>query len=409
MGHTAYEQSVRLLLKQVVSNEDLVSMINDPQSDKWKSDWLVKDLRENLGLAYQPAFSTIQEMADIMVSVAAKLNIEGSDKVTQDGLEAIVFANPPVSETPIFRQKFHFRKRVAFTMSRKAVNEKLEQLDECNNRLDGFLKKAAKLQDNVQNDSSASRTQIRFVAPLQTIQHNASRIHRVLSRSWCQTHSAHQAGLLLEQRLVRRRRQTGRGLSRPAGSMNCFGLCIWRESVLTWLHTEFNLDNNAHSNSNMQPSVPSITISAPNPQVRVVQHPVSVQKINEICSKLQAAAHPFLGFNVDSSDELRGLCKVQSSPCVLAANGISLGDCLPSLKQNLSFLEIYTLAITLACSVLQLSETPWLRQPWSRRDIMFLRLGSADNGSVDIQHPYLTRRYPAADPTTSTWQERLAS
>ncbi|GKT45905.1 uncharacterized protein ColSpa_06086 [Colletotrichum spaethianum] len=383
MGHTAYEQNVRLLLKQVVSNEDLVDMINDPQSDDWKSEWLVKDLREKLGNAYQPAFSTIQEIARIMISVAANLNIDGSDKVTQDGLEAIVFANPPVSETPIFRQKFHFRKRVAFTMKRRAVGEKLEQLDECNARLYGFLEKAAKLQDNVQSDSSESRVRIRFVAPLQTIQQNASRIHRVLSRSWCRTHGAHEAGLLLEQRLVRRQRRAWRGSSRAVGSMNCFGLCIWRESVLTWLNTEFNLDDNDGSDP------------------RLVQDPASIQTITEICSRIQAAAHPFVGFNLDSSDELRGPCEVQSPPCDLIANGVSLGDYLPSLKQNISFPELYTLAITLVCSVLQLSEAPWLREPWSREDILFLRPGSADNGPVDVRHPYLTRRYPVIDLKTT--------
>jgi hypothetical protein len=56
-------------------------MTDDPQSDNWKSDWLVKDLREKLGGAYQPTISTIQEIADIMVSIAANLNIDGSDKV----------------------------------------------------------------------------------------------------------------------------------------------------------------------------------------------------------------------------------------------------------------------------------------------------------------------------------------
>ncbi|RYP46715.1 hypothetical protein DL768_007123 [Monosporascus sp. mg162] len=363
MGHTAYEQNVRLLLKQVVSNEDLVSMIDDPQSDDWKSDCLVKDLREKLGSAYQPTLSTIQEIADIMVSVAASLNIDGSDK---DGLEAIVFANPPVSETPIFRQKFHFRKRVAFTMKRRAVGEKLEQLNECNARLYGFLEKAAKLQDNVQSDSSGPRIRIRFVAPLQTIRQNASRVHRALSRSWCRVHGAHEAGLLLEQRLVRRKRRNWRGPSQAVGSVNCFGLSIWRESILTWLDTEVYLDDNAGPNPSIGPG---------------------------------AAAHPFVGFKLDSSDELRGLCKVQSSPYHLITNGVSLGDYLPSLKRDLSYPDFYNLAITLVCSVLQLSETPWLCQPWSRQDILFLRPGSAGNGPVDVRHPYLTRRYPAiADP-----------
>ncbi|KAK2053278.1 hypothetical protein LY76DRAFT_629598 [Colletotrichum caudatum] len=358
MGHTAYEQNMRLLLKQVVSNEDLVDMIGNPQSDDWKSERLVRDLREKLGSAYQPAFSTVQEIADIMVIVAANLNINGSDKVTQQGLEAIVFSNPPVSETPIFRQRFYFRKRVAFTMKRRA--------------------KAAKLQDNVESDSSGSRIRIRFEPPLQKIQQNASRIHRVLSRSW----------------LVRRRGRTRKGSFHAANSINCFGLSIWRESVTTWLNTEFRLDDTTGSGPCIRSGLPKITISVPDSPATLAHELESVQRVTEICSKIQAAAHPFVGFNLDSSDELRGLCKVQNPLCDLVTDGVSLGEYLPRLKQNLSFLEIYSLAITLVCSVLQLSETPWLRQPWSREDIMFLRPGSAGNGSIDVRHPYLTRKYP---------------
>jgi hypothetical protein len=158
-------------------------------------------------------------------------------------LEAIVFANPPISKTPIFRQKFHFRKRVSFTMKRRAVGEKLKQLDECNARLYGFLEKATKLQDSIQSDSSGPRMRVRFVAPLQTIKQNASRVHRALPRSWCQGHGTHKAGLLLEQRLVRRKRRSRRDPFQAVGSVNSFGLCIWREAVLTWLDTEFNLDD----------------------------------------------------------------------------------------------------------------------------------------------------------------------
>ncbi len=143
------------------------------------------------------------------------------------------------------RQRFHFRKRVAFTMKRRTTSEKLKQLDECNARLYGFLEKAASLQDNMQSDTSGGRVRTRFVAPLQDIQNNASRVHRALSRSWCQVHDAHQAGLLLEQRLLRRKRRNRRGPPPAVGSMSCFGLCVWRESILTWLDTEFNLDDNA--------------------------------------------------------------------------------------------------------------------------------------------------------------------
>ena len=170
-------------------------------------------------------------------------------KVTQQGLEAIVFANPPLSNTPIFRQRFHFRKRVAFTMNRRAIKEKLRQLEECNVRLYGFLEKAGKIQDNAPSHDSGSRIRIRFVAPLQSIQDNASRVHRVLRRSWCTVHESHRAALLLEQRLVRRRKRNLRGLSEAVGKVNCFEISLWRVSVLTWLDTEFSLDEDSNAAS----------------------------------------------------------------------------------------------------------------------------------------------------------------
>jgi hypothetical protein len=81
MGHTAYEQNVRLLLMQAMSSEDIDRIMGDPQSDDWKDEWLVTELQEKLGNAYQATMSTIREIADIMVSVATALNIEGADKV----------------------------------------------------------------------------------------------------------------------------------------------------------------------------------------------------------------------------------------------------------------------------------------------------------------------------------------
>jgi hypothetical protein len=93
MGHTAYEQNVRLLLAQALSSEHLDRMVNDPHGDDWKDVWLVKDLEEKLGHAYQPTMSTIREIADIMVSVAAGLNIEGSDKVCHSPSDLLAAKN----------------------------------------------------------------------------------------------------------------------------------------------------------------------------------------------------------------------------------------------------------------------------------------------------------------------------
>lgn len=81
MGHTEYEQNMRLLLKRAVSDEKLADMINHPYSDLWKDKKVVEDLQSKLGNAYLSSMSTVREIAEIMVSIAASLNIDGSDEV----------------------------------------------------------------------------------------------------------------------------------------------------------------------------------------------------------------------------------------------------------------------------------------------------------------------------------------
>lgn len=81
MGHTAYEQNVRILLSQTVDDEDLNTMINDPGSDLWKTNELTNGLQSRLGSAYRPSLDTVKEIASIMADIAKGLNIEGAEKV----------------------------------------------------------------------------------------------------------------------------------------------------------------------------------------------------------------------------------------------------------------------------------------------------------------------------------------
>lgn len=82
--------------------------------------------------------------------------------------------------------------------------------------------------------------------------------------------------------------------------------------------------------------------------------------------------------------------------------GLTLQEILTHKSGTLNLQERYDLSITLTSSMLQLSHTPWLQEPWTKTDIVFLR---AKNQSaiyrvpVDIEHPYLTREHKQTNAT----------
>ncbi|KAK3376206.1 hypothetical protein B0T24DRAFT_216608 [Lasiosphaeria ovina] len=388
MENAAYAQNIRLLLNQTTSDAELSDMINNPNCDSWKSADLEDALQDQLGTAYAPCMSTVNEIAEIMVTIAKCLNIKGTDKVTQQGLEAIVFANPPTQNATRFRTKFCFRERIDFTMNRRTATTLLGKLGKCNTRLSEFIDKADKIQGKIQDETPSSRVKIKFVAPLSCIRGNASKVHGALSRSWCATHSTHQAGLRLEQRLVRRGRKTRRRLPQEIGGSDCFGISLLRISTISWIDTEFRVnDDDAQLPS--APGVPSVTFSLPEAPIDPPRQ-LQLPEVTDICSAIESAAHPLVGFRLCSSGILRGLYEVESPPCKLSAECVALRDFLPIIKrEDFSQPDLYMLAITLVSSILQLSETPWLQQPWSKENVRFLRLKDNCDGSMDIRHPYL--------------------
>jgi hypothetical protein len=160
-------------------------------------------------------------------------------QVNQVGLEAIVLANPPKLKKP-GPKNFEFQKRVKFTMRRQRVKKLLQELDDCNTRLDSFTEKAERLEDTYKADKKS-----KFALPLRLIQQNAARLYDVLSRSWCTTHPSHSASLLLESRLVRRTRGSvwyRRKGPEASSDINCFGLSLLQmPSPRKWLDAEFRL------------------------------------------------------------------------------------------------------------------------------------------------------------------------
>ena len=128
-------------------------------------------------------------------------------------------------------------------MKKNRVKTALERLEACTTRIDTWVTRADKLED----ETPQSRMKLKFSASLSTIQENASRIYRAISRHWCTDQSVHVACLLMEQRLVRsknvKRRPQAASLNLVAKA-TCFGLSLHGECCESsqWLNSEIRID-----------------------------------------------------------------------------------------------------------------------------------------------------------------------
>ena len=124
-------------------------------------------------------------------------------KGTSSELEAIILANRPV-DSPEGGLKFQFGRRVKLSMKRKEIRNLLKDIKSCNDRLDQFIAKADKLEQPASQPTGWKST---LSLSLQEIQDYATNLHNALSRAWsCSAQAPHQVFLLLEHRMVRKKR-----------------------------------------------------------------------------------------------------------------------------------------------------------------------------------------------------------
>ncbi|KAI9699903.1 MAG: hypothetical protein M1820_006965 [Bogoriella megaspora] len=390
---TSYEQSVRILLNPITTEQELSDMMADSANTLWKSQDMAQALRGRLGEAYQAYMLNVEQIKRITESLAGKLDIDGADKVTQQGLEAIVLANRPRNVNN--KVVFHFGKAVNFTMKRQKVRKLLEELETCNGWLDTYASKAEKLEESYKATKKS-----KFVTSLQTIEKNAARLYNSLSRAWCSAHTSHHAGLLLEPRLAKKRKQAVyRQKGYPENSdAELFALSLLKApSTRKWFEVEFRLFEELAAyqpdSSTVQIKVSTVSSSTRSPTAPL--EPASLELVENLCSILQQPSHPCIGFCLDSNDDLRGAYPAQPRAVAFVDHAVSLEEILLRRQGSLSkeVEEVYSLCITLSSSLLQLSQTPWLHHTWGKADIIFLRAKDASKSSIDLKHPYLTREH----------------
>jgi hypothetical protein len=124
-------------------------------------------------------------------------------------------------------------------MKKGKLKKLLEEFDTCNKRLDSYTSKANKIEE-----AYRAQRKSKFAYPLRLIQENAEKLHNALGRTWCTARSTHRAGLLLEQRLAKRRKHMTNLPDKPKVEcdVNCFRISLLQcRTPSKWLDVEFRL------------------------------------------------------------------------------------------------------------------------------------------------------------------------
>jgi len=245
--HTLFEQSIEMLLRPITTDQELSEMIDNTNSKLWQDLAIEQSLRSHLGRAYSPYVMAVTHIQKIMIEIAMKLdNVRGVENLSRDGLEAIISKHKAAKVNGKL-QMFDISRRVKFTMKKKKIKESLDELQRYIEMLDKFQGKAEKIA--AADELYKSDDWLMFALPVDIIRENTKRLYDILSKTWCSTHSSHSAGLLLEQRLMKKPRRGGSGSRRKRLTLdhcdtNCFSLSLLQPSTSTpkkWLDVEIRL------------------------------------------------------------------------------------------------------------------------------------------------------------------------
>ncbi|CAN9380991.1 hypothetical protein CC77DRAFT_141742 [Alternaria alternata] len=394
-----YELTIRILFGSITSEAEWTKMTTDPMASRglWKSKETA--LQDKLQNAYNSYQSIMAEIEQITKSIASRLDLDGAAELTRNNLDTLLAANPKKSN-----DKFEFRKRVRFGMSKKKLSALLEKLDECNRQLERFTEKSEKI-ETYHRPSKPS-----YATRLQKLQRYAKILHDALCVCWsCSCKSSHTASLQLDPRgdifaprfrEALRNNKTSFNISFSTISPDSSGvswtfqaarICVDEEDDACLSPMASPKPNRMQRNVSFG-SLPPYAVQDP-----ATTSPPSYEEVKDLCASIQQLykKSPTIGFSLDSKSKLRGAYSVDTAEAQIPSTElISLETLLErppvinGKRSKLSRKERYSLALTLASSILYLNSTPWLANEWAARDILFHRT-SDTTCPIDLDRAYL--------------------
>lgn len=202
--HVLFEQAIHLLLAPITMDEELREMMADTNSPLWQDLDICEDMRRNLGRAYPSYLRTVQDIQNIMIDIATKLeDVHGVRTIQQHGLKALIaqVRMDALLDFDNSTTQFGISRRLKYAMGRNRMKKLLKELREHIQSLDRIQDKAVKIAVATESFKATRRSSTRLLAP--HVRKNANRLHEALSQAFCSNHTSHSTALLLESRIAK--------------------------------------------------------------------------------------------------------------------------------------------------------------------------------------------------------------
>ncbi|KAF1354686.1 hypothetical protein BDV97DRAFT_395111 [Delphinella strobiligena] len=413
--YATYSQTVEYLLISITDEDKFEDMVSRGFSEVWKDPTLAIRLQEHLGNVHEAYKFTLTEMRSVIEELATLLDIERKGLLAASHLEALLVAHPPKAslgrDTQTFFHLYDFKTRLKFSLKSWKVNPVLEELEKHNNTLHRYTETSTRLKKAKGRKRTGGKQSSAFALRLQQVRDSVRRLYSTLENVWtCIRHASHSASLKLDARLVL---SLTRGPRSDRFEANiCFSIC---SPVLSSSGGWQELDIHVLSDS----SVPTTSRSRvgfvlPDDPVTNIDL-AKLASVRCLCTVLEDAevTRENLQLCLDHNDKL--LCEDLASLNSQApaksrfTSMITLGELLAtqnasngmSRRRVFNRKQLYTVALHLASSLLQLYSTPFLNGGWCARNILFPR-SEALPQLTHVEIPCISRNFPSAETSQAS-------
>ncbi|CAI6288377.1 unnamed protein product [Periconia digitata] len=398
--NAVYINTLNILLVGVVKNKDMPEFLSDPCGKRWKDDKFDQKLKQRLGASHDPFMRTLGDLVQTIEKFKQMLKLDPG-------------GNPRFNDKNSFKKYY---KALAFSLQKSDYDSLMNSVRRSTESLERITKQTKTL-ESLQLSSKDNKRQAPNFKKIKT---RAQALHSSLCAGWnCKCHStAHVTNLRLEPRInvddtddSDASDDDGRSMSDPfhvvfrnhkqqltpsAAIVASLEEWAWEEADV---HITFEKQTTKSATQNSKKGV-HFTKEAKK-SVSVMSYTESeTQRIQSLCTAIRTLQQSQRATCLSLSGLYERECGILLYPVKKALVQTEAWS-MPTLQAVLkdpafSRKDRIQLAVTLASSTLQLHDSPWLDDSWTKDDIMFIK--RSDKTVYDhafIPHRLATEASPA--------------